>query len=303
MAGVIQTGTLPKLLWPGIKKIWGTAYNDHKVQYTDLFEVETSDKKYEEFVEYVGFGLAPEKPEGQGITYDTDAQGPVTRLQSVTYALGFMVTREAMKDNLYMEVARRRVPRLARSMRLTKETVHALVYSRAFTSTFTGGDAKELCATDHPTFDGTQSNELTNPANLSEAAIEDMLIQIGDAKDSRGEKIAIQGKCLVIPTALQFEAHRILKSVLQNDTAMNAVNAIRSMGMLPDGIKVNNFLISTTNWFVRTDAPDGMISLDREPIEFGEDGDFDTHNQKYQAYERYIPGWGDWRGLYGTPGV
>ena len=303
MPGVIQTGTLPKLLWPGIKKIWGTAYDDHKVQYTDLFTVETSDKKYEEFVEYVGFGLAPEKPEGQGITYDTDAQGPVTRLQSVTYALGFMVTREAMKDNQYMEVARRRVPRLARSMRLTKEHVHALVYSRAFTSTFTGGDAKELCATDHPTFDGTQSNELTNAANMSEAAIEDMLIQVNDAKDSRGQRIAFQGQSLVIPTSLQFEAHRILKSVLQNDTALNAVNAIRSMGMLPDGVKVNNYLTSTTGWFIRTDAPDGMISLEREPIEFGEDGDFDTHNQKYQAYERYIPGWGDWRGLYGTPGV
>lgn len=303
MAGVIQTGTLPKLLWPGIKKIWGTAYQDHRVQYTDLFSVETSNKKYEEFVEHVGFGLAPVKPEGRGIEYDTDAQGPTTRLQSVTYALGFMVTREAMKDNQYMEVVRRRVPRLARSMRLTKEHVHAQVYARAFTAAYAGGDGQELCASDHPTFDGTQSNILTNAANLSEAAIEDLLIQVSNAKDSRGLEIALQGRSLIVPTALQFEAHRILKSVLQSNSAENNVNALRSMGMLPDGIKVNNYLTSTTAWFVRTDAPDGMISLEREPIEFGEDGDFDTHNQKYQAYERYIPGWGDWRGVYATPGV
>lgn len=303
MTGVITTGSHPKLLWPGIKKIWGTNYNDWQTQYTDLFTVETSNKKYEEFVENVGFGLAVIKPEGDNITYDTDAQGPTTRLQSVTYALGFKVTREAMKDNLYMEVVRKRVPRLARSMRLTKEHVHALVYSRAFNSSYTGGDGKELCATDHPTFDGTQSNELTNPANLSEAAIEDMLIQVHDAKDTRGLRISLEGRCLVIPTALEFEAHRILKSVLQNDTANNAINALRSMGMLPEGVKVNRYLTSTTAWWVRTNALDGMISLEREPIEFGEDGDFDSHNQKYQAFERYIPGWGDWRGLYGTPGV
>lgn len=303
MAGVIQTGTLPKLLRPGIMKIWGTSYQDHVTQYTDLFTVETSNKKYEEFVEHIGFGLATIKPESRGITYDTDAQGPVTRLQSITYALGFMVSREAAKDNLYMDVIRRRVPRLARSMRITKEHVHALVYDRAFNASFPGGDGKELCATDHPTFDGTQQNELTNAANLSEAAIEDMLIIISDTTDSRGIEAALTGRSLCVPTALQFDAHRIIKSVLQNDTANNAVNAIRSMGMLPDGIKVNNYFSSTTAWFIRTDAPDGMISLQREPIEFGEDGDFDTHNQKYQAYERYIPGWADWRGMAGTPGV
>lgn len=303
MTGTINSGSHPKLLWPGIKKIWGTAYKDHREQYTDLFTVETSNKRYEEFVENVGFGLAPAKPEGRSIEFDTDAQGPTTRLTNVTYALGFIVTREAIKDNLYMEVVRKRVPRLARSMRLTKEHVHALVYSRAFTSAYAGGDGKELCATDHPTFDGTQSNELATAANLSEASIEDMLIQIADMEDSRGMKIAAQGRSLVIPTALEFEAHRILKSVNQNDTANNAINALRSMGMLPEGVKVNNYLTSSTAWFIRTDVPDGMISLQREAIEFGEDGDFDTHNQKYQAYERYVPGWGDWRALAGTPGV
>lgn len=303
MAGVIQTGTLPKLLRPGIMTIWGTSYEEHNVQYTQLFKVETSNKKYEELMEYIGFGLATIKPEGKGITYDTDAQGPVTRLQSVTYALGFMVSREAAKDGLYMDVIRRRVPRLARSMRITKEHVHAQVYSRAFNSSYQGGDAKELCATDHPTFDGTQQNELTNAANLSEASIEDLLVLISDMKDSRGIEIAVQGRSLIVPTALQFDAHRIVKSVLQNDTAANAVNAIRSMGMLPDGVIVNNYLSSTTAFFIRTDQPDGMVSLQREAIEFGEDGDFDTHNQKYQAFERYIPGWGDWRGVAGTPGV
>ncbi len=299
---VINTGTHPKALWPGVKSWFGLEYDRHEPQWPALFEQENSEKRYEEEVESVGFGMATVKPEGEALAYDTSSQGYVSRYTHVAYAIGYMVTHEEQKDNLYAEVSRRRAPDLAFAMRQTEEWTHANVYNRAFSSTYTGGDGKSLCASDHPTLYGSQSNLLT-AADLSETAIEDALTAIGNAVDARGRKINLKGMTLHISTSDQFEAARILKSVQQNDTANNAINAIKAMGMLPGGAIVNNYFTSTTAWFIRTNARRGMRHFTREAASFDQDNDFDTKNAKAAVYARWSQGWSDWRGVWGNQGA
>jgi hypothetical protein len=303
MAGTITTGNHPKLLWPGLNALFGTTYKDVPLQHTEVFETNTSDKAYEEDVELAGFGLAPVKTEGGSISYDSHSQGPTTRYTNVTYGLGFIETREAVEDNLYKQRATNRTKALARSMRITKETVMANIVNRGFDSSYLGGDGKELLATDHPTLDGTQSNELAVAADMSEASLEDLLIQIMNATDSRGLRVRLMGQKLIVPPALAFEAERIVKSNLQNDTANNAVNAIRSKGLLPQGVMVWHYLTDNDAWFVKTDAPDSLKLFNRRKVAFEKDSDFDTDNFKHKATERYVGGWSDWRGLYGSPGA
>ena len=299
----ISTGNHPKALWPGIKAIWGTSYAEHPQEYPQLFEVQASSMAYEEMFETTGFGLAPIKPQGQAISYDSDSQQTVSRFTHVAYALGFIVTHEEMKDNLYQSRAFRRTRNLAFSMRTSKEIVHANVYNRAFNSSYVGGDGKELLATDHPTVNGNQSNELATAADLSETALEDLAIQIYGAKNGRGLQIAVRPNKLIIHRNDWFEANRILKSVLQNDTANNAINALKATNAFPGGIVMNHYLDDTDAWFVRTDVPNSLISFQREELIFDEDNDGDTKNMKYNAYERYVPFWADFRGLYGSPGA
>jgi len=303
MSGIITTGSHPKGLWPGVFKWFGLAYDEYPVQYTALFDEETSNKKYEEIVESVGFGLAVVKDEADSVSYDTAQQGYTSRFTNVTYGLGYMVSREEKEDNLYLELGRRRAGRLAFSMRQTKEKVHANIYNRAFNNSYLGGDGIELCATNHGSYVGSQQNELTAAADLSEAAIEDMLTLVRKCADKRGLNASISGKSLIVPPEEEWNAYRILNSVLQSDTVSNNVNALKAMGMLPDGIKVNNHLTDTDAWFIRTTAQDGMITFQRRALEFTQDNDFDTENAKAKATERYVPGWADWRGLFGSPGA
>lgn len=303
MAGVITTGNHPKALWPGIKAWWGRSYDEHVVEYTDLFDTDSSERAYEEDVQVTGFGLAPVKAEGAAVSYDSESQGYVSRYVHVAYALGYIVTYEELSDNLYETVSRRRAQALAFSMRQTKENVAANVYNRAFNSSFTGGDGKELLATDHPTLSGDQSNELSTAADLSEASIEDLIIQIMGATNDRGLKISLMPRKLIVPRQLWFEANRILGSVLQNDTANNAVNALRSTNALPEGVCVNHYLTDQDAWFIRTNVPRGMLHYQREGASFAQDNDFDTSNAKAKSYERYSFGHTDWRGLFGSPGA
>lgn len=299
---VIATGNHPKALWPGIASWFGAKYNEHGKEYTKLFEMRSSNKSYEELVQQTGFGLAPVKPEGSSTQYDSHAQGYVARGVNVAYSLGYIVTREELKDNLYREVSMRRAGSLAFSMAQTRENVGANIYNRAFNASYTGGDGKELLATDHPTNAGNQSNELATAADLSEASIEDLAIQIMDATDSKGLKISLMPKCLVVPTALVYDAERILKSQLRSGTADNDVNALRAMGTIPE-VVVNHYLTDSDAWFIKTNAPDGLVWYDREAVEFTKDSDFDTDNAKAKGYMRFVPFWGDWRGLYGSPGA
>ncbi len=300
---VITTGTHPKLLWPGLQSIFGLAYNDIPAMGPQCFEQVKSTKAYEEDQELTGFGLAPAKTEGSGVSYDTTAQGFIKRYTNVVYGLGFVETRESVEDNQYQGRATSRTKALARSMRTTKETVCANVLNRAFNSSYVGGDGLEFLSTAHVTKDGTQSNELAVAADLSEASLEDIFIQMMNATDSRGLRLQLKPQNLIVPSNLAFEATRIVKSNLQNDTANNAINAVKSMGILPQGVMVWQYLTDTDAWFVKSDCPDGMKFINRRSTEFTQDGDFDTDNFKHKSTMRFDVGWTDWRSLYGSSGA
>lgn len=300
---VITTGTHPKSLWPGVKAFFGKTYREKPTVCSMVFDTMTSDKAYEEVVEETGFGLAPQKAEGASVSYDTDAQGYTTRFTNVTYGIGAIITREAIEDNQYESVATRKAAKLARSMRQTKENVHANVINRAFTAAYAGGDGKELLATDHPSLSGIQSNELAVPADLSEASMEDLLIQIRQATDSRGLRIQLEGQKLIVPANLAFEATRIMSSVNQAGTANNDINAMKALGLLPGGVVIWDYLSDTDAFFIKTDAPEGLMMFQRRALALSQDNDFDTENARMKATERYVAGWGDWRGLYGSAGA
>lgn len=302
MAGVINTSSHPKALWPGVKAWWGKTYNDFQTEYTELFEVQSSDKAYEEVVQIVGFGVVPVKAQGASITYDSEVQGPVTRFTHVAYASGYIVTHEELADNLYTEVSNTRASALARSFRQTKERVAAGVYNRATTSGYVGGDGVVLLSTAHPnTSGGTFSNKLAVDADLSEAALEDLTIQIMQATDDRGLTISLMPKSLIVAPANFYNAHRILDTPYQVDTANNNINVLKANGVIPK-LVVNHYLTDSDAWFIRTDCPNGMLFFDREPIRFDQDNDFDTMNAKAAGYERYSCGWVDPRALYGSTG-
>lgn len=293
----INTGDIPKLLWPGLNAVWGRDYTQQPTEYTDLFDSKSSDQNYEEDVEEPGFGLAPIKPQGAAISYTSTSQQTVTRYQHVAYGLGFIITHEEQVDNLYSKRGVSRTEALARSMRLTKETVAANVYNRAQNSSYVFGDGRVLSATDHPTLIGSQSNRLTTAADFSEASLEDVCIQIMGATDSVGNIIKLMPKSLIVPRQLYFEVERVLKSMLQSGTVNNDTNALRSSGIIPK-VAINHFLTDTDAFFIRTDATNGMKLFDREPATFAQDGDFDTSNIKYKAYMRFSVGMSDFRGIY-----
>jgi len=303
MSGIIMTSNHPKALWPGIKAWWGRMYNEHQTEYTDLFESFTSNQAYEEDVQIVGFGLVPVKTQGGVVTFDSEIQGPVTRYTHVAYALGYIVTHEELKDNLYEAVSKTRAGALANSFRQTKERVGANIYNRAFNTSFVGGDGVSLCNTAHPnTSGGTWSNRLSVDADLSEAAIEDMCIQIMQATDDRGLLINLMPKSLHIAPANWFNANRILHSVYQTGTANNDINVVKATNALGTGVKVNHYFTNPQAWFLRTNVQNGMKYYEREAIMFDQDNDFDTMNAKAKGYERYTFGWTDPRAVYGSNG-
>lgn len=300
----ITTGAHPKALWPGVHKFVMGEYKEHSKEYSEIFDVEKSKMAYEEDVETTGFGLATVKAEGAPTSYDGHSQGGISRYRHIAYSLGYVVTREEMDDNLYKSRSFKRGKQLAFSFRTTKEIVAANVLNRAFNAAYTGGvDNAELLSTSHATLAGAQSNTLAVAADLSEASLEDMLTQINEAKNARGLQIAMRAKKLIVPPALVFEAERIMKSTLQNNTDFNAINAIKSMGLISGGTCVNHYLTDADAWFLKTDCTDGMRMFERTGFEFTKDNDFDTENAKAKGYERYSVGWTDWRGLYGSPGA
>lgn len=300
---IITTGSHPKALWPGVKAYFGKTYNEKPVIAEKVFDLQSSDKAYEEYVEETGFGLAPRKPEGMGVSYDTDKQGYVSRLTNVTYALGAKVTAEAIDDNQYEPVARKKAAKLARSMRQTKEVVFANVLNRAFDTNYTGGDGAALISASHPALTGNQSNTLSVQADFSEAALEDMLTLIRLSTDSRGLRINLRAVSLIVAPQGVFDAHRVLSSTNQSGTANNDTNAVRDMGLLTGGVIGWDFLSDADAWFIKTDAEQGLIRQQRKAYAFSQDNDFDTENACMKATERYAAGWADWRGIYGTSGA
>lgn len=304
MSGVINSSNWAKALWPGVKFFYGQSYNEYPTQYTDLYEKQSSEKQYEEVVGSSGFGLALVKPEGAPITYDSNRQGFTTRVKHVTYALGFIVTKEAFDDDLYNVVAPKRAKQLAFSMRQTKENVGASLYNRAFDGTLVYGDGVSIISAAHPNVSGgTQSNRLAVDADLSEAALEQSVIDIQRLTDDKGLRIAYKPKSLHIPPELQFEAMRILQTNGRVGTDLNDINAIKEAGIFPGGVKVNQYFSDPDAWFIRTNCPDGPIYFERAGDTFEMDNDFDTLNAKFRAYGRYSFVFADWRSIFGSQGA
>jgi len=299
----ITRAQLVKELEPGLNALFGLEYKNYEQEHLQIYDVESSDRAFEEEVMLSGFGEAPVKTEGAGLAYDTAQEVFTARYTHETIALAFSLTEEAVEDNLYDRLARRYTMALARSMATTKQIKAASVLNGAFT-TSTGGDGVALCSTDHPIIGGPdQKNELATAADLSETSLEQAIIDIQSFVDERNLKIAVQGLKLIIPKELQFTADRIMKSTLRVGTADNDINAIKNMGMIPQGYTVNHYLTDPDAWFVKTDAPNGMKMFERVTMKTAFEGDFETGNMRYKARERYSFGFSDWRGIFGSPGA
>ena len=305
MSGVITSSSFAKLLWPGLNAIYGKEYNDYAVEWDKLFEKNTSDKAYEEDLGLSSFGLAVVKPEGSPISYDTERQGFTSRYNHVVYALGFIITREIYEDDLYGKVGAQKAKALARSLRQTKEIVAANVYNRAFTAGYTGGDGIVLCSTAHLNVaGGTYSNKIATDADLSEAALEQAVIDIAGYRDDRGLLIAAKPEKLIIPYQLQFEAKRILNADGRVGTDLNDPNVLKQSSIFNQVI-VNHYLNSTGNddWFILTNVKDGLKYFERRGDQFEMDNDFDTENAKFKATARYSFGWSVPRAFYWCKGA
>ena len=300
----INRAQLVKELVPGLHALFGLEYDRYENQHEAIFDTENSDRAFEEEVMLSGFGQATVKGEGAAVSYDTAQEAWTSRYTHETVALAFALTEEAIEDNLYDTLSSRYTRALARSMSTTKQVKAANVLNNAFSSSFVGGDGKELCATDHPTVGaGDLRNELATAADLNETSLEQALIDIADFKDERGLKVNAQAVRLIIPPALQFVADRLMESQGRVGTSDNDINAIRNLGMISGGYTVNNYLTDTDAFFIKTDVPNGLKHFVRTPVSTSMEGDFETGNVRYKARERYSFGWSDWRGIFGSPGA
>ena len=300
----ISRQQLAKELEPGLNALFGLEYKNYENQHGEIFDTETSDRAFEEEVMLSGFGEAQVKSEGSAVSFDDAQEAYTARYTHETIALAFSITEEAIEDNLYDRLASRYTKALARSMAHTKQVKAAATLNNAFDSTFAGGDGKELCATDHPLVTGnTLRNEPSTAADLNETSLENALIDIAGFVDERGLKVSVRGLKLIVPSALQFVADRLLESTLRPGTADNDVNAQRNMGMLPQGYVVNHYLTDTDAFFIKTDAPRGFVHFERMGMSTKMEGDFDTGNVRFKARERYSYGYSDPRCIYGSPGA
>jgi hypothetical protein len=300
---VINSGSFAKALWPGVNAWYGRAYDAYPEEYTKLFDKQTSTKAFEEDVGVSSFGLAVQKGEGQPISYDSERQGFITRYQHAVYALGFIITREMMEDDQYDVIGKRKAEGLAFSMRQTKEVIAANVYNRAFTAGYVGGDGSTLISSSHANIKGgTWSNQIGTAADISEAALEQACIDIAGFTNDAGLLIAVRPESLIIPRQLIFEAKRILGTEGRVGTDNNDLNAIKTLGSIPNVI-TNHFLTDTDAWFIRTNVQNGMKYMERRADSFDMDNDWDTENAKFKATARYSFGWTDPRALYGSQGA
>ena len=301
----ISRSQLVKELEPGLNALFGLEYKRYENQHEEIYTRESSDRAFEEEVMLSGFGQAQVKPEGSGITFDNAQETFTARYTHETVALGFTITEEAIEDNLYDRLASRYTKALARSMANTKQVkaVNPLIQGLPTTDGFDSGDGVSLFNTSHPTIAGTVSNTLATQADLNETSLEQAMIDIAAFTDERGLKIAAKGMKMIIPSELQFTAERLMKSAQRVGTADNDINALRSMGMLPQGFVVNNFLTDTDAFYIITDVPNGMKYFERAPITTKMEGDFDTGNMRYKARERYSFGVSDFRGIFASEGA
>ena len=298
----ISRNQLVKELEPGLNALFGLEYKSYEQQWSEVYTTESSDRAFEEEVMLSGFAQARVKPEGSGVAFDNAQETFTARYTNETIALAFAITEEAIEDNLYDRLASRYTKALARSMAGTKQVKGAAPLNNGF-GTFNSGDGVTLFNTAHTTIAGSFSNTLATAADLNETSLEQSLIDIAALTDERGLKIAAKGTKMIVPSALQFVAERLMKSQGRVSTADNDINAIRSMGMIPQGYRVNNYLTDTDAFFIITDVPNGMKHFNRAPLTTKMEGDFDTGNVRYKARERYVFGVSDPRGIFASPGA
>ena len=302
----ISRAQLVKELEPGLNALFGLEYKQYADQTKEIFVTESSDRAFEEEVMLSGFGDAAVKPEGQGVSYDEAQETYTARYTMETIALAFAITEEAIEDNLYDRLASRYTKALARSMSNAKQVKAAKPLNDGLPSTdnFDSGDGVSLFNTSHATVSGSNvKNTLTTQADLNETSLEQAMIDIAAMTDERGLRVAARAMKMIIPSANQFTAERLMKSQGRVGTADNDINAVKSMGMIPQGYRVNNFLTDTDSFYIITDVPNGMKMFTRAPLTTAMEGDFDTGNVRYKARERYSFGWSDWRGIFGSPGA
>jgi hypothetical protein len=300
----ISRAQLLKELLPGLNALFGLEYNRYGEEHKEIFETESSERSFEEEQKLSGFSAAPVKNEGNAIAYDNAQEAWTARYNHETIALGFSITEEAVEDNLYDSLSSRYTKALARAMSYTKQVKGASVLNNGFSATYKGGDGQALFSTAHPLVNGgTNSNTPTTAADLNETSLEAAVIQIAAWTDERGLLIAAKPRKLVVPPNLMFVATRLLETELRVGTNNNDVNAIKTMGSIPEGYRVNHFLTDTNAWFLCTDVPNGLKHFVRTPLANSMDGDFDTGNVRYKARERYSFGWSDPLGMYGSPGA
>ena len=301
----ISRSQLVKELEPGLNALFGLEYKRYENQHAEIYTEESSDRAFEEEVMLSGFANAQVKGEGSGVSFDEAQETFTARYTHETVALAFAITEEAIEDNLYDRLASRYTKALARSMSNAKQvkSVEPLINGLPTADAFDSGDGVSLFNTAHPTVAGTFANTLATQADLNETSLEQSIIDIAQMSDERGLRIAARGVKMIIPSELQFTAERLMKSQGRTGTADNDINAIVSMGMIPQGYRVNNYLTDSDAFYILTDVPNGMKMFNRSPLKTAMEGDFDTGNVRYKARERYSFGVSDPRGIFGVEGA
>jgi len=299
----ISRAQLLKELLPGLNALFGLEYARYGEEHKEIYEIEKSERSFEEETKLSGFSAAPVKNEGQAIAYDNAQEAFTARYNHETIALGFSITEEAIEDNLYDSLSARYTKGLARAMSYTKQVKGASVLNNGFSSSYLGGDGVSLFSTAHPLVNGgTNSNTPSTQADLNETSLEAAVIQIAAWTDERGLLIAAKPRKLIIPPTLQFVATRLLETSLRVGTNNNDINALKNNGSIPEGYAINHFLTDMNAWFLTTDVPNGLKMFERTPLQNSMDGDFDTGNVRYKSRERYSFGWSDPLGVFGSSG-
>jgi len=300
----ISRAQLLKELLPGLNALFGLEYARYGEEHKEIYETETSERSFEEETKLSGFSAAPVKNEGSAIRYDNGQEAWTARYNHETIALGFSLTEEAIEDNLYDSLSARYTKALARAMSYTKQVKAAAVLNNGFSATYPGGDGVALFSTQHPLVSGgTNSNTPATQADLNETSLENAVIQIAAWTDERDLLIAAKPRKLIVPSALQFVATRLLETSLRVGTNDNDINALKNNGSIPEGYTINHFLTDTNGWYLTTDVPNGMKHFVRLPLSNSMDGDFDTGNVRYKSRERYSFGWSDPLGMFGSQGA
>jgi hypothetical protein len=291
----INRSSIAKELLPGLNAVFGIEYGEVNEEHKPLYEIESSDRAFEEEVLFTGFGGAPVKGEGSAVVYDDASESYTARYTAETVALAFAVTEEAMEDNLYDTFAKLRAKGLARSMANTKQQKAADLYNNGFATN--QGDGVPMFSAAHPV---VGSGTVTN---ITAATLEASIIQIQKTTDDRGILIGANAESLHIPTDLLFTADQLLNTPGSTGTANNDINAVRHLGVIPDGFYVNRRFTDVNAWFIRTNVPNGTKMFNRTPLQTKMEPDFDTGNLRFKARERYSFGVSDWRGWFGNQGA